>query len=53
MSIYLRRRDFIALLGGGVAWPSAVCTQQRESRNVPRIGWLVPGAQDAQSDLEE
>ena len=53
MSIYLRRRDFIALLGGGVAWPSAVCAQQRESRNVPRIGWLVPGAQDAQSDLEE
>jgi NAD(P)-dependent dehydrogenase (short-subunit alcohol dehydrogenase family) len=49
----IRRRDLITLLGGALAWPSAVCAQRRESRNVPRIGWLVPGAQDAQSDLEE
>ena len=49
----IRRRDLITLLGGALAWPSAVCAQRRESRKVPRIGWLMPGAQDAQSDLEE
>ena len=36
MSICFRRREFIAALGGGTAWPLAVRAQQ------PVIGYLDP-----------
>src|SRR4051812_27020804 len=38
----MRRRDFITLAGGTVAWPLAVSAQQRE--RVRRIGVLMPTA---------
>ena len=41
MSIFLRRREFIPLLGGAATWPLVARAQQ--GNRVRRIGVLMPG----------
>ena len=48
MSICLRRRGFIAGLGGAAVWPVAAGAQQRA---MPAIGYLSGGTEDSDSSV--
>ena len=45
----MRRREFIAALGGAAVWPSAALSQ----RGAPRIAVLALGNPDPQSFMKE
>ena len=49
MRVCLRRREFIAGLGGTAAWPLAARAQQGD--RMKRIGWLRPGFSDENDPL--
>lgn len=42
----MRRRQFIALVGGAVAWPSIVRAQPAPSSGAPVVGFLGAGSRD-------
>src|SRR5215475_8820387 len=46
----MRRREFIAGLGGTIAWPHAARAQTARKRTVPLVGHLAPGSQTPLSD---
>jgi putative ABC transport system substrate-binding protein len=48
----VKRREFITLVGAGVAWPIAVRSQQQVEK-VYRLGFLTPGSFGAVPHLDE
>src|SRR5271165_1178167 len=41
----MKRRAFIAALGGAAAWPLvARATKAQDASQMPRVGWIWPGA---------
>ena len=47
MSIFLRRREFIAALGGAAAWPLTALAQQPR---LPAVGFIYGGFAEPNAD---